>query len=257
MTSLKKIVRQNKVVVGLTTQHITQPWLAKLWKRSGADFVYIEYEHGFWNEAELAAFIFCCRAEGLPVVAKTPECSRTHVAKLLESGVIGIQLPWTESRSQIDQLVSYVKFPPIGIRAACPGMGNCDYDLDINSKVFVEKANEETVILAHVETRLGIANINDILACPHIDIVFLGLTDLTVSYGAPGNYTNPELASGIEKVLAAAQKTGKIVGMWVPNYEVAKPWVQRGVSFFETASEIDMIDSSARRIVSEFRVPAQ
>jgi 4-hydroxy-2-oxoheptanedioate aldolase len=253
MTSLKQIIKRKKPVVGVTTQHITQPWLAKLWKRSGTDFVYIEYEHGFWNESELAAFILCCRAEGLPVVAKTPECSRTHIAKLLESGVIGIQLPWTESRSQIDQLVSYVKFPPIGIRAASPGMGNCDYDLDVNSKMFIENANQETVILAHVETRLGVANIEQIAASPHVDIVFLGLTDLTVSYGAPGDYTNPELAGGIESVLMAARKAGKIVGMWVPNADVAKPWIRRGASFFETASEVDMIACSAKRIVSEFQ----
>jgi 4-hydroxy-2-oxoheptanedioate aldolase len=253
MTSLKQLLKQKKVIVGLTTQHITHPWLAKVWKRSGTDFVYLEYEHGFWNEGDLAAFILCCRAEGLPVVAKVPECSRTHVAKLLESGVIGIQLPWTESRRQIDQLVSYVKFPPLGIRAASPGMGNCDYDLDIDSRQFIEQANQETVILAHVETRPGVSNIDEILACPSVDILFLGLTDLTVSYGDPGNYTNPELASAIERVLASARKAGKIVGMWVPNYEVAKPWIQRGVSFFETASEVDMIDSSARRLVSQFR----
>jgi len=253
MTSLKQLLKQKKVIVGLTTQHITHPWLAKLWKRSGTDFVYLEYEHGFWNEGDLAAFILCCRAEGLPVVAKVPECSRTHVAKLLESGVIGIQLPWTESRRQIDQLVSYVKFPPLGIRAASPGMGNCDYDFDMDCKRFIEQANQETVILAHVETRLGVSNIDEILASPGVDILFLGLTDLTVSYGDPGNYTNPELTSAIERVLASARKAGKTVGMWVPNYEVAMPWIQRGVSFFETASEVDMIDSSARRLVSQFR----
>ncbi|MBM3803233.1 MAG: hypothetical protein FJW26_13110 [Acidimicrobiia bacterium] len=253
MPSLKQMIREKKVVVGLTTQHVTQPWLAKLWKRSGTDFVYIEYEHCFFNEAELASFILCCRAEGLPVVAKTPECSRTHVAKLLEAGVIGIQLPWTESRAQIDQLVSYVKFPPVGIRAASPGMGNSDYNLDIDGKLFLEKANEETVVLAHVETRRGVDHIDEILSCPQVDIVFLGLTDLTVSYGLPAQYTHPDVESAIEKVLAAAKRAGKLVGMWVPGYAVARPWIEKGVSFFETASEIDMIDSSARRIISEFR----
>src|SRR5436309_12040363 len=147
MKSLKQMLKEQKLVVGLTTQHVTQPWLAKLWKYSGTDFVYIEYEHGFWNEGELAGFVLCCRSEGLPVVAKVPECSRTHVAKLLECGVTGIQLPWTESRQQIDSLVSYVKFPPLGIRAASPGMGNCDYDGHFNGKEFIERANQETVVL--------------------------------------------------------------------------------------------------------------
>ena len=99
MNSLKSLLKQDRVLVGVTTQHVTTAWLAKLWKNSAADFVYVEYEHSFMNEADLANFVLSCRLNGLPVVAKTPELSRTHVAKLLECGVIGIQLPWTESRA--------------------------------------------------------------------------------------------------------------------------------------------------------------
>ncbi|MBI3465595.1 MAG: hypothetical protein HY000_21460, partial [Planctomycetes bacterium] len=94
---------------------------------------------------------------------------------LLECGVIGIQLPWTESSEQIDRLVSYVKFPPIGIRAAAPGMGNCDYNLQTTGRELIETGNRETVVLAHVETRRGIENLDAILANPHVDILFLGM----------------------------------------------------------------------------------
>src|SRR5262245_7954807 len=167
MNSLKSMLRENRVLVGLTTQHVTTPWLAKLWQQSGTDFVYIEYEHSFMNEADLAGFVLSCRNCGLPVVAKTPELSRTHVAKLLEAGVIGIQLPWTESREQIDRLVSYVKFPPVGIRAAAPGMGNCDYNTQTSGRELIEVGNRETVVLAHVETRKGIENLEAILDNTH------------------------------------------------------------------------------------------
>src|SRR5262245_1292722 len=81
MNSLKSMLR-DRVLVGLTTQHVTTPWLAQLYKNAGADFVYIEYEHSFMNEADLADYVLTCRMAGLPVVAKVPECSRTHVAKL-------------------------------------------------------------------------------------------------------------------------------------------------------------------------------
>src|SRR5688572_15637020 len=93
MRSLKSMLAENRVLVGLTVQHLCTNWLARVYKNTGTDFVYIEYEHSFMNEAELANFVLACRTEGLPVVAKVPECSRTHVAKLLECGVIGIQLP--------------------------------------------------------------------------------------------------------------------------------------------------------------------
>jgi 2-keto-3-deoxy-L-rhamnonate aldolase RhmA len=253
MNSLKLMLKEGRALVGVTTQHVTTAWLARLWKQSGADFVYVEYEHGFMNEADLANFVLACRMNGLPVVAKVPECSRTHVAKLLECGVIGIQLPWTESREQIDRLVSYVKFPPIGIRAAAVGMGNCDYNLQTTGRELIETGNRETVVLAHVETRRGIENLDAILANPHVDILFLGMYDLSISYGQPGDFRHPEVAAAVETAIAAAKRHKKTAGMYVPDAKAAEPWLAKGMRFFETASEVDMIDAGARNVVRQFR----
>jgi 2-dehydro-3-deoxyglucarate aldolase/4-hydroxy-2-oxoheptanedioate aldolase len=253
MHSLKSMLREGRVLVGVTTQHVTTAWLAKLWQRSGADFVYIEYEHGFMNEGDLANFVLSCRGNGLPVVAKVPECSRTHVAKLLECGVTGIQLPWTESREQIDRLVSYVKYPPLGIRAAAPGMGNCDYNLQTTGRELIETGNRETVVLAHVETRQGIQNLDAILGNPQVDVLFLGMYDLSVSYGQPGDFRHPDVAAAVETAVAAARRHGKAAGMYVPDARAAEPWVARGMRFFETASEVDLIDGGARNLVRQFR----
>ena len=253
MSTLRSLLQTKELIVGLTTQHVTAPWLAKLWRRSGADFVYIEYEHGFFNEADLAGFVLSCRSEGLPVVAKVPECIRTAVAKLLECGVTGIQLPWSESREQIDRLVSFMKFPPLGIRALCTGTGNSDYDLGIEARAFIEQANVETVALAHVETRTGVENIEAILGNPHVDIVFLGMADLSVSCGHPLELSHPDIVRAAERVCGAARQAGKVVGMWVPDAETARRWTGKGVRFFETSSEVDLIDSGARRLVAQFR----
>lgn len=256
MKSLKAILRRQAPIIGLTTQHVTHPWLAKIWKASGCDFVYIEYEHAFFNDEQLAGFVLCCRAEGLPVVAKVPECSRTHVAKLLEAGVIGVQLPWTESREQIDRLVSLVKFPPVGIRAAAPGYGNVDYDFSVDGACFIEESNRETIVLAHVETTTGVANIDSILSNPHVDIAFLGMYDLSVSCGHPGIFSHPDLEAAVDRVIRSARINEKIVGMYVPDAASAVRWFERGVTFFETASEVDLIATGSQHLVREVRSAA-
>ena len=257
MTSLREMLRRPGPLTGMTTQHVTEPWLAKLWKYSGCDFVYIEYEHGFFNEGRLADFVLSCRTEGLPVVAKVPECSRTAVGKLLECGVIGIQLPWSETREQIDRLVSYVKFPPVGIRAAAPCYGNCDYAPGVDGARFIAEGNRETVVLAHVETRLGVQNIDDLLSNPHVDVVFLGMYDLSTSYGHPGDFRHPEVAAAVERVIQSGEAHGKVIGMYVPDAATAARWFARGVTFFETASEVDLIAQGARTLVGQFRsIPA-
>lgn len=253
MISLKSLLKARQPLLGLTTQHVTEPWLAKIWKASGCDFVFLEYEHGFFNERELANFVLCCRAEGLPVVAKVPEVARTFIAKLLDCGVTGIQLPWTESREQIDRLISFVKFPPLGIRPACPGYGSCDYDLDISGEQFIETANRETVVLAHIETRSGVEHIEEIVSSPLVDIVFIGIFDLSISYGHPGDFRHPVVKAAIEDVIAAARTGGKVLGMFVPDVELVRDWMDSGVTFFEAQSEVDLIAAGARKLVTAFR----
>ena len=62
MKSLKGMLGKSSPIVGMTTQQVTQPWLAKVWKQSGCDFVFVEYEHGFFNDGQLAEFVLCCRS---------------------------------------------------------------------------------------------------------------------------------------------------------------------------------------------------
>ena len=110
MKSLRSMLQGSQLIAGLTTQHVTSPWLAKVWQYSGCDFVYIEYEHVFLTRRSLPI----PRFRGLPVVAKVPECSRTCVGKRQEAGLTGIQLPWTETK-QLSRSVQNNKLTSAGL----------------------------------------------------------------------------------------------------------------------------------------------
>src|SRR5262249_46624096 len=136
---------------------------------------------------------------------------------------------------------------------AAVGMGNCDYNLQTTGRELIEVGNRETVVLAHVETRQGIQNLDAILAHPQVDILFLGMYDLSISYGQPGDFRHPDVVAAVETDLAAAGRHGKKAGMFVPDAKTAEPWIAKGMRFFETASEVDLIDSGARQLVKQFR----
>ena len=114
---LKSRLASGQVLVGAMLTEYARPSLIKLYKHAGFDFVYIEYEHVFFGPAELADAVLCARDNGIPVISKTPQLERQEVAKLLECGVAGIQLPRTESREDVETLRSYIKFPPEGTSA--------------------------------------------------------------------------------------------------------------------------------------------
>lgn len=251
MQSIKQILNEQELVVGLTIQHICAPWVAKLYADAGADFVYFEGEHMFFNGAELANFILSARLCGLPVVAKSSYVDRGSICKLLDAGVTGIQLPMSESPEQLAEVVSYCKFPPDGVRAACPGIGNTDYE-PVDTRTWLNRANEEVIVIAHIETRTGLERVNEILKVPGVDMLFIGMFDLSVSLGCPAKYNHPDAVRAVQRLIASAREHGKTVGMWMPSYELAEPWVRQGVRFIEVGGDVGFIASGAANLMKSF-----
>ncbi|MFB3902002.1 MAG: HpcH/HpaI aldolase/citrate lyase family protein [Acidobacteriota bacterium] len=251
MRALLRKTETEGVLVGLTIHHVCSSWIAKLYADAGADFVFLENEHMLFNGANLAEFILACRLCGLPVVAKIPYVNRGAVTKLLDAGVTGIQLPMTETASQIAEVVRYTKFPPWGVRAASPGTGNTLYR-DVDCASWLKESDQETAVIAHIETVEGLNRVDEILEVPGVDVMFVGMFDLSVSLGCPGQYRDPRLLDAIDRLVKASVRHAKTAGIWVPDYELAKPWIERGVRFFETQGEVGFIAEGAARLVSCF-----
>ncbi len=251
MQSIKQLLEEQELVVGLMIQQVCAPWIAKVYKNAAADFVFIEGEHMLFNGADLASFVLSCRLCGLPVVSKSAYVDRGCIARLLDAGVNGIQLPMSESAEQLAQIVSYSKFPPIGIRAAAPGTGNTDYE-PVDTAKWLMQANKETTVIAHIESRTGLVHVDEILEVPDVDIMFIGIFDLSVSLGQPAKYDHPDVVKAMERLIEAAKDHGKIAGMWAPSYEMAEPWIKKGVRFIESRGDIGFIATGAGAVMKRF-----
>jgi len=252
--SLKQMLRKQELVVGLTVQQVTSPWLAKVYADAGADFVFIEGEHGSLDPNKLADFILTCRLCGMPVVAKCSYLDRGSITRLLDAGVMGIQLPMTETGDDVARLISYMKFPPVGSRAFSPGIGNTDYEPSGPAEwsEWIQEMNEETVVIAHVETKTGVENIEEILAAPEVDVLSIGVFDLMVSLEKPGKLDDPVVMGALGRLIEAAHKHSKVIGLWTPSYEAALPLIQKGVRFIETGGEIILLTETSRKLMSQF-----
>ena len=75
-----------------------------------------------------------------------------------------------------------------------------------------ELANSYVKVIAMIETREAIENLDSILDLPGLDGAFVGPSDLSISLGvAPsGTPTDPVVTSAIEKVLAGCKARGKL-----------------------------------------------
>ena len=250
---LKARLKAGDVLVGGIVAEYARPSIMKLYRQAGFDFVFIEYEHVYFDPTTLADSVLAARDSGLPVIAKTPQLERAETSKLLECGVVGIQLPRTESREQVETLRSYLKFPPAGTRAVAPGLGNSDYVQTSDWTAWMADQDAETSLVVHIETRLGYERAEEIISTPGVDMVYIGPGDFSIEMGHPGNFDHPDVTGPMEEMLALCKKYEVPFGTTASGAEAAGRWIAKGVGFFETMDEHAMIFQSASQLVAAYR----
>jgi 4-hydroxy-2-oxoheptanedioate aldolase len=253
MEKFRKRLLDRKPVFGFCVDSFCKPLIAKLYKNAGVDFVYLENEHSFYGNADMNDFILTCRTLDLPVVVKTPYLDRGVITKLLDAGAIGMQLPMTETRQQVETLYNYIKFPPEGVRATGHDFGNSGYQEIEDYGKWLDRSNRATVSIAHVETARALENIDSILDNGYVDVMFIGAFDLSVSLGYPGKMDHPQVMKAIKRLGDAAARYNKVSGLYVPTRELAEYWLNEGFTFFEIASEVDFILNGSRALMEELR----
>ncbi len=247
---LKARLRAGEVLVGGMIAEYVRPSLVKCFQQAGCDFIYIEFEHGYFDLTALADTVQAARDNGLPVIAKTPQLERAAVAKLLECGVVGLQLPRTESREDIETLRSYLKFPPLGTRAAAPGYGNSDYCKVADHRAWMAAQDEETSLVVHIETRRAYERAEEIVSTPGVDMVYVGPGDFSVEMGQPDH---PDVRGPMEEILQLCRKHGIPFGTTASGPEAARRWVEQGSLFFEAEDERNLILEGATKLVEAYR----
>jgi 4-hydroxy-2-oxoheptanedioate aldolase len=253
--TFKGSLRSGKVLLGGVAIEYLRPSLVKIYKYVGFDFIYIENEHALFQGSDLADFVLSSRDNNIPVIAKVAQLERAEVGRLLEAGVVGIQLPRTESREDLLTLIDYMKFPPHGSRAGAPCFGNVDYVAPANSREWLRLADQSTVVVAHIETAKGYENAEQIITTPRLDMLYVGPYDFSISMGYPGEYDNPKVRKPMQEILKLCQKHGLPFGTTASDASSAAQWMKQGCRFFEIIDELSLITSGAAAIVDQYRRP--
>ena len=249
----KARLRCGEVLVGgILAEHL-RPSMVKLYAQAGFDFLYIENEHALFDPTALADTISCARDNKLPTIAKTTQLERPEISKLVCAGVVGVQLPRTESREQVLTLIDYLKYPPLGTRAGDPGWGGTDYTVPAAAAQWLESANEAMSVVAMIETKTGYLNAESIISTPGVDMLYVGPYDFSISMGYPGDYDNPAVRRPMEEILEICKANKVAFGTTASGIEAAKIWIELGTQFFQACDELSFIRDGATQLVSNYQ----
>jgi 2-keto-3-deoxy-L-rhamnonate aldolase RhmA len=145
-----------------------------------------------------------------------------------------------------------VPLPPGRVRGVAFGMPHDDYrGGDVVQKL--REANERTLVIALIETAVGIANAEAIMAVDGIDIGWLGHFDLTNSMGIPGQFDHPDFLAAVDRLVAACRVHGKPAGVLAGSVEAAEAWRARGFRVFAYGTDISLLQESLRGGLARLR----
>ena len=126
-------------------------------------------------------------------------------------GCSGIIVPMVNTVAYAQRIAALSKYPPVGERSV--GIGRAQgYGLRFTE--YLEVANEQTTVVVQIEHRDAVANVDQIVAVPGIDAVFVGPYDLSNSMGLVGQVNHPDVRAAIDKVRAACARTNSPMGIF-------------------------------------------
>jgi len=247
--SLKKTLRSGKVTLG-TWVTIGHPDVPDQLQGLGFDWLVFDTEHAPIGRETLSRMIQAVDAEKVCPIVRVGAIDQYMVKSALDMGAHGVVFPLVNSETEAKAAVQFLKYPPVGVRGVAPRKA-ADYGL--TAAEYIRTANEMTLLVAQIETRQAVENVDTILSLKEVDVAFVGPSDLTMSLGLLDDRSNPKVIEAMKKVIASCEAHHKTAGVLAASPEEAKRDVALGFRFIGLGSDTRFISGGAKPFIEAAR----
>jgi 4-hydroxy-2-oxoheptanedioate aldolase len=163
--------------------------------------------------------------------------SPEQIKQALDCGAQGIIAPMINTAQEAEAVVRYARFPPQGQRGAgglAPHLG-----FGVNRPDFLLEANRQIIVGIQIETRQGVANIEDIARVEGVDLIFIGPNDLHLDLGLPASFWSEhgEFRHAIDRITRACKQAGIPFGTLCCDVPSVKNRISDGFTFLGLGSD--------------------
>lgn len=246
---IKEMWRAGKYVT-LGWVSIAHGFSAEMMARQGFDALCVDLQHGTSEMGSILPLLQAISQTDTVPVVRVAWNEPAAIMKALDLGAYGIIVPLVNNAEEAARAVAACRYPPVGMRSSGPVRA-----MHYGGAGYVEGANEEIVVMAMIETKEGIANIEAICATPGLDAVYIGPADLSFALGLPPRGDNPDPLhlQTCDKILATAHKHGIKAVMHCASAAFAAGAVKRGFDMVMLTSDLSSLIAGARMQLDELK----
>jgi 2-dehydro-3-deoxyglucarate aldolase/4-hydroxy-2-oxoheptanedioate aldolase len=249
---VKKTVKSGGVSIGTMMFEFNTTGIGRIASNAGAEFAVYDMEHTGWEVESIRMLIATTPRPKLVPIVRIPTTQYHFVSRTLDMGAMGIMAPMVESADEARLLVQSAKYPPIGRRGAAFSIAHDEYRTDPIPEI-VRSSNDEVLLIVQIETVNGLKNLDDIAKVPEIDVLWIGLYDLSNSMGIPGQMQHPDVQNAIDRVIAACHKNGKVPAVLVTSVEEGRAQIARGFRLVAFGGDVWIYQSALKAGLAALR----
>ncbi|MGD2096452.1 MAG: aldolase/citrate lyase family protein [Desulfobacterales bacterium] len=243
----KKLLSGQTLIGTVVTQ--SNPAMAEILADAGFDWLWIDAEHSPMEMGDIQGILQAVENRCACVV-RVPTSNEVYLKKALDIGAPGIIAPHVDSVEIAEQVVKWIKYPPLGERSIGVARAH-KYGLDVAG--YMDNANDRIAVIVQIEHVRGAQDIDKILDVDGVDAVLIGPYDLSGSLGKPGQIDNPEVKKYINRVRDVCLARQKPIGIIGITVEAAKPFLTQGYSLVAVGIDTMIFGHAARDILSQMR----
>jgi 4-hydroxy-2-oxoheptanedioate aldolase len=227
------------------------PFSAEICARAGYDWLVVDLEHGAGTEAGLVGLLQSVEVGGSVPLVRPQSGERLRIGRALDLGAAGIVVPRLESAAEAREAVTYLRYPPAGVRGVAlrtrgAGMGTVGHG-------DVARIDERIVGIVQIESVGALREADAIAAIDGVDVLFVGPADLSHSLGVPGRFDDETYLAALRTVVDACAAHGKSAGILVYDTAVVARHLELGFRFVGIGADGAFVGNGAAQTLAAVR----
>jgi len=229
---------------------MTDSYGAELMAHQGFDALTVDLQHGFQDFAIATTQFQAISTTEVTPLARIRKLDEVDVVRVLDLGAMGVICPLVNTVADAERLVRAAKYPPYGDRSFGPHRQMLYSGAD-----YPATANENVALIAMIETREGLENVEDIAKVDGIDALYIGPADLSLNLGFPPGFEpdQPEMKAAFGTVLRACKAAGVVAGIHCGSPKFANRMIEGGFQLVTVLNDAKLMAQAAARVVADVK----
>ncbi|WP_339901850.1 aldolase/citrate lyase family protein [uncultured Cyclobacterium sp.] len=248
MKNIKERLKSGEALAGCWL-NLGSAVTAEIVGSSGYDWVLIDLEHGSGEQSDLLHQLQALSNTPATALVRVESHQKERIHRVLDLGANGVMVPQIKKAAEAKAAIAGIHYPPNGKRGVAKMVRSTGFGKNFDT--YKSSTMENLLGVIQIETVEALGELDEIAGLPGVDVLFIGPSDLTMALGIDGDLSHPLFIDAVNKIVKAAKKGGKAVGILLFDPKDFQKYNELGIQLIACGADATFVANGARAMASQ------